>query len=208
LRDDESRPLSGYPDPRSEDARTPPYSIRLKAWAADVAADLHERFGDDVNLTVGYLHFPDGKLRNRGGTEREKPVRDVPPLLDVNEVAVSLDGPLGIQSGRDLTSALHVLNLHDQELILRTNGRVTAVMVDPGTGEVVGGFAGAQTMPGVSFRVPPRETVSIPMLVGTASSVPALGYAVPPGRWALEVVVKVQDQGRFRTPLLPVTVVA
>jgi hypothetical protein len=34
------------------------------------------------------------------------------------------------------------------------NGQVTSDVVDPETGEVVGGFSGWQTQPGVTFTVP------------------------------------------------------
>jgi hypothetical protein len=85
---------------------------------------------------------------------------------------------------------------------------VTAVVVEPGTSEVVGGFAGAQHLPLVRFQVEPGESTPIPMLVGTASIAPRLGYAVPPGRWAIEVRLNLGDRGWFRTPLVPLTVIA
>lgn len=91
--------------------------------------------------------------------------------------------------------------------MVATNGMVTARVVDPGTGEVVGGYAGAQTMPLVRFQAEPGQSVTIPLLVGTASSVPELGYAVPPGSWAIDAVLKLED-GTYRTPRFPLTVTA
>ncbi len=35
-----------------------PWSLRLSAWADEVAADLHGRFSDLV-ITLGYLRYPD-----------------------------------------------------------------------------------------------------------------------------------------------------
>lgn len=68
---------------------------------------------------------------------------------------------------------------------MNTNGNLTAAIVDPDTGAKVGGYAGAQHMPLVVFTVEPTKTVRIPLLVGTASYDPNLGYTVPPGTWQL-----------------------
>jgi hypothetical protein len=41
------------------DGETPPYPVGLAPWAEVLARELHERFGDQVHLTVGAL-APDG----------------------------------------------------------------------------------------------------------------------------------------------------
>ena len=68
---------------------------------------------------------------------------------------------------------------------MHTNGQLTANIADPNTGRAVGGYTGAQILPLIPFTAAPGDTVRIPLLVGTASYDPALGYAVPAGRWAL-----------------------
>ena len=88
-----------------------------------------------------------------------------------------------------------------------TNGQITGRVVDPGTEEAVGLFAGAQTMPLVRFVAHVGESVEIPLLGGTASPRRSLGYATPPGRWALEVVLSIEEMGAFRAPLMTITVV-
>ncbi len=208
LSDDGSGALRAYPDPRVDDGREPPFKIQLAAWADGVATDLHDRFGDNVDLTVGFLHFPDAVGRRRDRTPRTPRTPDTTPLLAPDEVSVSLGKPIEVLSGHDLQTDLLVRNHRTEEIVVGTNGQVTAGIVDPETGDVVGGFAGAQRMRGVPFHIQPGETVSIPMLVGTASGVPALGYVVPPGLWAVEVVLDLRGRGRYKTPLLPVTVVA
>jgi hypothetical protein len=83
-------------------------------------------------------------------------------------------------------------------------------VVDPQTGEVVGGFAGAQRLRLVIFRVAPGQAEQIPLLIGTASGTPRLGYAIPPGEWAIQVTLTLGlhpgDSPRRRTPLLPLTI--
>ena len=87
-------------------------------------------------------------------------------------------------------------------------------MVDPATGEVVGGYAGFQTLPLVMFRVPPGGTERIPLLIGTASFTGRLGYAVPPGSWGLQATLQLAPDSAIRvrvprrTPVLPLTVTA
>lgn len=64
------------------------------------------------------------------------------------------------------------------------------------------------------FSVPPGGTTPVPLLVGTDSFDPDLGYAVPPGEWGIQVTLRRITErdpvlGRpIRTPILPLTVTA
>jgi hypothetical protein len=183
--------------------------VRLRLWASqeDLAAQLLERYGDAVNLTVGYLHYPDRTLLRFDGTPLERVLPDRSPLLPADQIVVSAPEPLRVRSGRHLRSTLEVQNRGSEDIVVHTNGDVTAVVVDPETNEQVGGYEGAQVMPLIRFTAPPGETVNIPLLIGTACSVGRLGYATPPGDWAIEVVLDLGDErGRFITPHLPLTV--
>lgn len=203
---DETRPLRGYPMPSVDEGRTSPFQISLAAWAVDVAADLDSRFGDDVVLTVGTLHFPSRTLRNPDGSIQLQPSPSVAALLTSDEAEVSLAGDVEVRSGRHLTTELRVRNRKQTEIELRTNGHLTAQVMDPSSRAVVGGYAGPQRMPLVLFRAEPGETIVVPLLVGTDSFESTLGYAVPPGLWAMEADLDFGDRKR-RTPLLPLSVV-
>ena len=202
--------LLEFPDPDSEHGQPPPFRITFAPAALAAAEDLHLRFGDEVLLTVGYLPYPPDR--------QPDPVLDrltlqLPgELLDPRETDVQLDGPTTVRSGQTLHHGLLVGNLTDRELTIATNGRVTAAVVDPQTGLVVGGFAGAQTLVRIDFHVVPKATERIPLLIGTASVVPDLGYAVPPGTWGIQVPLNVQRDGHTgqarRTPVLPLTIIA
>ncbi len=197
LRD--SGALMRYPDPRSDRDDPPPYGISLAPWATEVAADLHERFGDDIDLRVGALGYPD-----------RRPVEFAPtptgPLMDPTEASVELDGPGEIRSGYVLDTGLRVRNLGDTVLEVHTNGQLTALVLDPRSGEVVGGDTRAHLAPLVRFRVAPGEHETIPLIVGTASFVPELGYAVPPGAWEMAADLKLGDGRVVRTPPVPLTI--
>ncbi|MGA2805269.1 MAG: hypothetical protein ABSF89_12910 [Acidimicrobiales bacterium] len=204
-----------YPDPRVDDNRQPPFQIHLQAWATDAAESLHRRFGDDVELVVGFLRYPQRQPRRQ-----HTGARDDIPDMDPTLMTVELDAPIVVASGHTVRGALRVHNLSADTIVICTNGHVTAQVLDPDTRAVVGCFAGGQILPGIYFRAAPGETVVVPVLVGTASFSPDLGYVVPAGEWAIQVILELEDENatgwqrgtsrpgrrRVRTPLLPITV--
>lgn len=207
----EDRPgaVTSSPDLGGSDGGPPPYPIRLAPWAEAVARELHGRFGGQVDLTVGALPYPPGRASREPRLSGE-----LAALLDPAEAGAELDGPAVVRSGHTLRHGLLISNRTRAELAIATNGQVTAVVVDPGTGEVVGGYSGFQTLPLITFRVPPGRTERIPLLIGTASLTGRLGYAVPPGSWGIQVTLQltsdpgVRDRAPRRTPVLPLTVTA
>ena len=203
LRAEQPDALQQYPDPTSEYAQ-PPFAIGLAPWAVAIADDLHRRFGDGVDLTVGLLAYPAREPR------WPLPGRSPAELLDLQQVTVDLDGPALVRSGHTARHGLLVHNLTGENLEIATNGQVTAEIVEPETGRMVGIYAGAQHMPLIVFGVPPGQTTRIPLLIGTAGLAKDIGYAVPPGTWGLQATLDlgpdpVQASSR-RTPVLPITV--
>ena len=110
------------------------------------------------------------------------------------------------RSDRTTVHGLLLSNLTDTPITVGTNGHLTARIADPATGRTVGGYAGFQYSPWIGFTADPGDTLRIPLLVGTASYVADLGYAVPPGQWALFATLELTDGRTRETPLLPVTV--
>jgi hypothetical protein len=180
----------------------------IKLWADQegLASELAERYGDAVDLTVGYLHYPDRRLLKSGGTPLDRPVIERPPLLPADEIVVSVPQGLRVKSGDSLSSRLEVHNRCTAELVVKMYGQVTGSIVDPQSNQRVGGFEGTHTSPVVRFRASPGMSVNIPLRIGTACPDPDLGYKTPPGEWAIEVILNVDGRGRLRSPLLPVTV--
>jgi hypothetical protein len=159
---------------------------------------------------VGHLPYPPGSEPDVPLTDLTRPPRG--GLLDPRQAQVELDGPATVRSGEALCHGLVVHNLSGQVLPVATNGAVTAVVVDPQTGQVVGGFAEAQIMPLIMFWVAPGAAERIPLLIGTASFRPELGYTVPPGSWGIQVPLDLEWNPHHRearlTPVLPLTVTA
>jgi hypothetical protein len=207
LRDEQPGALTAFPMPEVDEGRQPPFAIRLAAWAAATAEELHRQFGDNVSLTVGALPYPPGRLPPR------PPARGQPSgVLNPQEIAAELDGPAVVSSGQTLRHGLLLRNLTGRELQIATNGQVTAAVVDPVTGEVVGGFSGAQSLPLKIFRIAPQDSGRIPLLIGTASFRPRLGYTVPAGDWGIQAPLTLgldpRTAPRLLTPVLPLTVTA
>jgi hypothetical protein len=205
LRDEQPSALLGYPMPEVDEGRRPPFNIRLAAWATTVAKDLHEQFGPDVDLTVGAMPYPSGRQPPR------RPARHEPPaLLDPQELTAELEGPAIVVSGESLGHGLLLTNLTGQQIQIETNGYVTADVVDPQTGEVIGGSSMPQLLPLIVFRVEPGQTQRIPLLIATDSMTPRLGYTIPAGTWGLQVPLTLggHDAPRRRTPILPLTITA
>ena len=121
-------------------------------------------------------------------------------------IVATPDQPVAVASGHDLRTSLVVRNDGEEAVRIRTNGMVTATIVDPTTHRTVGGFAGSQTTALVTFVVAPGSETRLPLLVGTASLDPHLGYAVPPGAWAYTVELELDPSGRCRLGETPVTV--
>jgi hypothetical protein len=181
-------------------------NILLAADQEGLAATFHKRFGDAVELRVGVFPYP--PVPDSGSREKEQATVARPqlPLLSSEEFEVSLLGEIVVASGATTRGVLRVRNRGSAEAVIETNGGVTARVIDPQTKDGVGGFIGAQAAPMVKYRIAPGSTVSIPLLVGTASSVRSLGYAIPAGSWAIEVPIQIEGRGTFRTPLLPILI--
>jgi len=195
LRDEQPGVLMQYPMPEVDEGRVPPFEIHLAPWATATAGELYRQFGDDVDLTVGALPYPPGR------PPRPQPATGPPPdLLDPHEITAELDGPAVVRSGHTLRHGLLLRNLTGAELQIATNGQVTAAVVDPKSGEPVGGYSGFQHVPLIIFRVAPEQTGRVPLLIGTASVTPRLGYTIPAGNWGIQATLTLGPDPARLTP--------
>jgi hypothetical protein len=183
--------------------------VQLRLWASQesLAALLVERYQDAVDITVGYLHYPDCQLLSFDGSPMQRARKESSPLFP-DEVTVSSTELLTAESGHHGSTVLRVNNRSPEDLEIRAGGAFVARIIDDSTYEVVGGYEGGLTLLPIRLQVPGAGNADMPILVATASLVPELGYAIPPGQWAIDLDVEVAGQGRFRIPPLPLTVTA
>jgi hypothetical protein len=179
--------------------------VHLAPWAVFAAEELQRRFGDAVELDVGALPYPPGR-EPRDGFGPPK-TSDFPELPLPDGVAVELDGPVEVRSGHTAQIACLLHNRTDSDLWVTLGG---AVVVDPNTGEVVGGSAEPRTFALSGPIVPAGQTFTITWGFGTASFTRRLGYAVPAGIWGLQVILGLppdpRRRPRRRTPVFPLTI--
>jgi hypothetical protein len=202
LADQDPRPLTRWPQPGSRQDQPPPFHIGLAAWATAAAEELHQRFGADVELTVGALRYPQ---RTPAGSLGQ-PGRAALPQLDPAQLRVALDGPLSVPSGHRVRHGLLVTNMTSRTAEIDTSGSLIADVVDPRTGAVIGGYSGLVHTMLKTFSVAAGQTATVPLLVATDSFLPDLGYAIPAGDRGVQAILDPALGQAGRTPILPITV--
>jgi hypothetical protein len=120
--------------------------------------------------------------------------------MEPDDITASLEGPHEVASGTRLNTYLRLHNHTDAEVAIHTQGVWTPTrLVDIDTGDIVGGYWGyvqrLMMKHGEDFQLPPHGSLLIPLKVGTASTVPELGYAVPAGKCGLVVYLYLGNPG-------------
>jgi hypothetical protein len=197
--------LLAWSNPRSEASdHQQPFQVCLQPWGTGIAEELHRKLGNAVELQVGAMTYPDRHFLPSPEIVLPWPST----VLDPEQLTDQIEGPREVQSGRDLDTGLNLHNLTDIEVTIHTQGEWTDTrLVDLATGDIVGGYRGYIPRPMIRtervFQLPAQESVLIPVTVGTASTVPELGYAVPAGEWGLVVYLAFEMQDQPRGPWMP-----
>ncbi|WP_433164399.1 hypothetical protein [Kribbella sp. CA-247076] len=194
LREESPGALVAFPSPDSERSEKR-FQVELAAWAIDVAAALKAKYGSLVDLRVGAMTFPARQLWVSEYTRQLLDGLAEPTGLDVEPLS-----PLTIRSGRSTHEEVLVTNRTEQEQVLLTNGALTSAVTDS-SGAVVGLYVGPRTAARVGFAIEPHQSRPVPVLIGTASVVPDLGYAVPPGQWRLVIALLTYKRKMVSAPL-------
>jgi len=156
----------------------------LDASQEQLAASLHETFGDALILSVGGFPYPMGRpltfieelMKNR-----QMVAVPEPPTIPDLEARLILPDSI-IASGSRFDAEVTVTNVGSTPLEF-TRGAPTVSILDPASHEVVGGFQGWVTAAGKHLLLAPGESSTLKALTGTASNRRELGYVLPPGRY-------------------------
>jgi hypothetical protein len=193
IQDENPRALQGYPDPSSP-TREPPVSVALAAFAEDVAAELHGKYGAYVALRVGAFSYP-----SRGAERRWLPTLPTTPASVLGLIVTPVD-PFQVRSGDSLTEQVVVANNSRATRELGTVGHLLAWVVDDHR-QVVGGYVGAVNLPLVRFRIEPGSSSQVPVLLGAASLRSEIGYALPRGSWQIVVELHTNEVRTLSSPI-------
>ncbi|GAA3139088.1 hypothetical protein JOF29_000281 [Kribbella aluminosa] len=194
-REESPRPLVVWPSPSTERRHERRFRIQLAAWATGIAGELHAKYGDLVELQVGALTFPGRQLFV---DELARQLHGEP--ADRGELTADLLAPLTIRSGHHSKQDVLVTNHAAHQQVLITAGDLHSTVTDS-SGAVVGLYVGPHNAPRIEFPIDPGHSRPVPALIGTASLVPDLGYAVPPGTWALVITLQTVSGFYLSTPL-------
>ncbi len=207
MRDGRSDAFVYYPG--EGEIQHPPVSIWLAAWATDLAESLHKHHGWRVRLVVGNMQFPYLRLQGRQSLLTGWRFNEGATPMNPHEMTVSPEDPLVVQTGRKLHGHLILHNLDDRAVILSFDGQqeFTGIVVDPSSGAHVNGTFQAFDGREGQVEIAPGDSARTPLAIDTASSDPNLGYAVPPGTWDLQVVMRANGH-RLLSPRLPLIVTA
>jgi len=192
--------------PGEGELQRPPVSIWLAAWATDLAQYLHERYDWRVALVVGNMQFPYRRLQGLRSLLTGGSADDGATPIDPDEFIVCAERPLVVQSGHKLHDHLVVRNMNGSALQLSFAGppAFSGIIIDPASGAPVNGSVRVSNAREGIVEIAPGGVGRIPLEVDTASSDPALGYAVPTGNWELQVVVHANGR-TLLAPRLPIS---
>jgi hypothetical protein len=184
-------------------------SVELHGNAEDIARELHDRFGDAVDLTVGAHSFP---------------FPDPPPpapLIPAPQSTVRIDAAglraipdsAVITMGETFAGQVEITNIgNDEQLVIDTDQPLLGQLLRGD--HLVSVFPGPVAGTGQHVRLDPGGRVTLPFFAGTDSLDLRTGAMLPPGGYQLVVVIPVhsfagaQVREQLVTPPVPIDIVA
>ena len=162
--------------------------VVLRADQENLAGELAARYWSAVELRVGGFSFPD-----RGRSHPRAPAGPGPEeqTFEGLEISVEIDQQV-LKAGHDGHGRLVLRNGSSERIGPLSSGRPLTGFLLNASLETVGGYSGAIAGVGMTVDLAPGQSVSIPVIYGTASTREDLGYVVPPGEYWLKVQMPYQ----------------
>ena len=164
--------------------------LGLAADQEALAAELANRYGDLVTITVGNFPYPmpaDPTLVPAGLACTSADTTG-PSTAGGLSATLALDST-ATRSGRTLTGTVTLTNTGPSDAEWSGGQPVTGSLVRHGTTQVVATFNGAIAGTGAGAKLQPGETHTIKALIGTDSCDPTVGYQLMPGDYDVIVTV-------------------
>lgn len=170
--------------------------IRLAAHAEAVARQLHDRFGDRVEVLLGCRRYPSGRWwpgePGPGELDAYNPLAGTEPQPAWLDVAVG--APAVVALGPDQLITVVITNRSGSEMSVTTGGPplvLDGYLTAPGEVVALSSPGGASHLMGMTTVLPPNQPVELPAVFGVGATPFTPGFTVAPGGYELSVIVPV-----------------
>lgn len=178
-------------------SRSAPGQLTLRAPYADIAADLHRRYGDALDITVGSKPFPPERITESAAVPVPVSTVSLPHLA----IVLHFETP-AVVAGEDLRGSATLTNRGHGPLSFIT-GPMTGGVRQPGDDKLAGTFRGSLAAAGLIVDLRPGQSKDIPVLIGTASCLPDRSYVVPAGTYEAVTILSVNLRDDHGNPTSP-----
>ncbi len=158
--------------------------VTLRADGEAIADQIHAKYGDLVTIRVGLQAYPPDTGPAPDCTGMPGPLVMGLPL----KASLQLGSPT-VRSGEDFTATATVTNTSDAAVDFESGEPMMAYLYRPGTDQVVGAYVGGIGGVGAGQTLAPGESIDLDVVGGTASCLPDLGYALPPGQYDVRAAI-------------------
>jgi len=169
-----------------------------------VAAQIEAKHGNEVQLTVGtttFCHGPGLSTVCPSFESGSPPPHGLRLVLTLSQKSIEPTDALG--------ATLTVTNEGPGTFMMDTGQPLVASIVTPGSLHVVGSFSGSVSGTGFGMDLPPGQSHSIPVIVGTSRCDGGRGSALPAGHYGVRVAIEPETQPptpRYLAPEVGLTV--
>jgi hypothetical protein len=162
-------------------------TVDLRADGEQVAAEIVERYGDLVEVTVGALSYPDRSLA--GGFPCGL---TLPPPSDEAEALVAIVELVDpeVASGADYRGVATITNVGEEMVGYESGSPLIAFVFLPGGEDVVGVLTSNVAGVAVQADLGSGDSIEVDVIGGTASCDPELGYSLPAGAYEVRAAVE------------------
>ena len=162
--------------------------VTIRADHMAEALDLKAKYGDAIELTIGWLPYPPESPpgRNRCG----------PPMPHASADTLGLTATATVddatsKSGADGTGTVVITNTSATALTIQFDSGLAGYLTDS-PGATIGVFSTGFAGTGLGWTVAPGASATIRLDFGTTSCDPKYGYSLPAGTYDLVVSVRIQ----------------
>lgn len=180
--------------------------LRLHGNARGTARKLHERFGDQIVIELGFHRFPRNKSKDGSSQSVCGEPLEVQPADPRFSVSMDLNEGNTIKRGLSGSGSFSATNLTEE--VIRVGSGVPTPVIYTMSGEPVARWNGATILPYYIREVEPGESGGFGFSYYTYSCADGYGYVLPPGEYqvAVDFDVMIDEERVTATAAAPLTI--